>query len=660
VNTAEARRSGRFWPVFLRFAHFEIGFCGLSRRGGGHVRSMTHEQVDDVPVLLAQLQRMGLPGLLDAHFPTHGNWQGLSLGWVVTVWLTHLLSQGDHCLAHVRPWAAQRLEILRHATGQPLQALDLTDDRLASVLNYLSDDARWQALEQALAQRLLRVYAPSSQQVRLDGTPAPSFRDVNPEGLFRKGYGHAGQPRPPLPQVKVFLATLDPLGLPLATLLFPGNQPDDPCYVPTITRVRRCLEQRGLLYVGDCKMGALATRAWLAAGGDQYLCPLSPPQLPAADLAQAVAVVWEAHEPLVPVYRSAASSPGHTVLSGPVDGDWLLAHLCSPAAADPAAADPAAADPAAADPAAADPSLPLAVAFERTVCLTAEVEGHPVTWQERRCFVCSLQQAQAELRKLQRRLTEAEAALAHLNPDAPHRRRYRTQAALEAAVAKILTRYDVADLLEVEYAATTGARAGRRPETLYRVQVRRHAAAWEQRLRLLGWRAYATNAPATLSVAQVVRVYRNQYLIERDFSRLKGRPLSLTPLYLQDEQRIVGLVRLLTLALRALCLLEDAVRQSLAALQESLTGLYPGQPGRRTDRPSAELLLAGFRGITLFLDETEPAAESPSGDRSPSLQPPRRVLSRFLPLHAHLLDLLHFPHTLYTALCVHPRDPPAK
>jgi transposase len=354
-----------------------------------------------------------------------------------------------------------------------------------------------------------------------------------------------------------------------------------------------------------------------------------------------VAVVWEAHEPLVPVYRAAASSPGHTTLSGPVDGDWLLAHLCSPAAADPA--------------------LPLAVAFERTVCLTAEVEGHPVTWQERRCFVCSLQQAQAELRKLQRRLTDAEAALAHLNPDAPHRRRYRTQAALEAAVAKILTRYDVADLLEVEYTATTGARAGRRPETLYRVQVRRHAAAWEQRLRLLGWRAYATNAPATpLSLAQVVRVYRNQYLIERDFSRLKGRPLSLTPLYLQDEQRIMGLVRLLTLALRALCLLEDAVRQSLAALQESLTGLYPGQPGRRTDRPSAELLLAGFRGITLFLDETEPGAESPSGDRSPSPQPPRRVLSRFLPLHAHLLDLLHFPHTLYTALCVHPRDPPAK
>ena len=45
------------------------------------------ERVDDIPLLLEQMQRMGLPTLLDAHFPIHGNWQGLSLGWVSTIWL---------------------------------------------------------------------------------------------------------------------------------------------------------------------------------------------------------------------------------------------------------------------------------------------------------------------------------------------------------------------------------------------------------------------------------------------------------------------------------------------------------------------------------------------------------------------------------------------
>jgi len=37
---------------------------------------MISERVDDIPVLLAQLERMGVQPLLDEHFPTHGNWVG--------------------------------------------------------------------------------------------------------------------------------------------------------------------------------------------------------------------------------------------------------------------------------------------------------------------------------------------------------------------------------------------------------------------------------------------------------------------------------------------------------------------------------------------------------------------------------------------------------
>jgi hypothetical protein len=48
------------------------------------------ERVDDIPLLLAQLERMGVQELLDQHFPTHGNWQGLSLGQVAIVWLSHI------------------------------------------------------------------------------------------------------------------------------------------------------------------------------------------------------------------------------------------------------------------------------------------------------------------------------------------------------------------------------------------------------------------------------------------------------------------------------------------------------------------------------------------------------------------------------------------
>src|SRR5258706_6085119 len=41
------------------------------------------ERVDDVPLLLARMERMGMPALLDAQFLTHDNRQGLSLGWTI-------------------------------------------------------------------------------------------------------------------------------------------------------------------------------------------------------------------------------------------------------------------------------------------------------------------------------------------------------------------------------------------------------------------------------------------------------------------------------------------------------------------------------------------------------------------------------------------------
>ena len=82
--------------------------------------TITHERVDDLPVLLAQLERMQVAPLLDAHFPTHGNWQGLSLGQVVSGWLTFILSEANHRLSHVEPWAAERLTTLSAGVAQPV------------------------------------------------------------------------------------------------------------------------------------------------------------------------------------------------------------------------------------------------------------------------------------------------------------------------------------------------------------------------------------------------------------------------------------------------------------------------------------------------------------------------------------------------------------
>jgi len=124
---------------------------------------------------------------------------------------------------------------------------------------------------------------------------------VSEAGLFQ--FGHSKDHRPDLPQVKVNLAVLDPLGLPLSTTVVSGEQTDDPLYVPEIGKVQRTLGQSGMTYVGDCKMAALSTRAYLVASGDHYLCPLSSRQLPAQQLDRVLEPVWAGGQPLTPVYR---------------------------------------------------------------------------------------------------------------------------------------------------------------------------------------------------------------------------------------------------------------------------------------------------------------------------------------------------------------------
>lgn len=135
-------------------------------------------------------------------------------------------------------------------------------------------------------------------------------------------------------------------------------------------------------------------------------------------------------------------------------------------------------------------------------------------------------------------------------------------------------------------------------ETRVRVSAVAAEAAITKAARRLGWRVYATNhRAAELSLEQAVAAYRAQYVIEQGFGRLKGHALSLTPLSLQFEQRIIGLICLLTIALRVLVLIQYVVRRNLAKEQGTVKGIYPGQPGRQTKRPTSEMMLRAFQSV---------------------------------------------------------------
>src|SRR5437868_1250648 len=260
------------------------------------------EVVADLPVLWATFRRLDLPAALDRHFPAPRHWKGpLTPGEVLAVWLLFIVSRGDHCLNHVGSWAADHRGTLAALLGKPVRPTDLHDDRLADWLTRLGTGHAFGALECDLGRQTVRVYQLPTDLVRIDTTTANSYADVlSDRGLLQ--FGHS-KDDPDRPQLKIAAAVLDPLGLPLATAVVPGNCADDPLYIPAIRAVRQALGVGGRTYVGDCKMAALATRAFVAAGGDFYLCPLAETQLSRAERHALLRPVWEGTQALEPVWR---------------------------------------------------------------------------------------------------------------------------------------------------------------------------------------------------------------------------------------------------------------------------------------------------------------------------------------------------------------------
>jgi hypothetical protein len=125
----------------------------------------------------------------------------------------------------------------------------------------------------------------------------------------------------------------------------------------------------GRTYVGDCKMAALDTRAFVASGGDFYLCPLSEVQLSRVQRGELLQSLWDGTVVLEQVRRVAAE--------GQVDE--LVAE-----------------------------------GFSVEVELSALVGEKKFGWRERRWLVRSEAYTQAQEAGLERRLAKAMTALHEL------------------------------------------------------------------------------------------------------------------------------------------------------------------------------------------------------------------------------------------------------
>lgn len=564
--------------------------------------TLYNERVDDIPVIIGLANRLQLAAVLDRHLGTHGLQQGLSNGWLAVGWLSYILSQADHRKSAVRNWANALPHTLGQLLGQPIRDVEFSDDRLGGVLRRLSDDEAWVAIEQDLWAASLAVYEFELAGVRLDSTTSLGYHHVTEESVMQ--FGHSKDHRPDLPQLKLMAAAAEPSGYLIASDVVSGARADDRLYTPLIQRVQSIVGRSGLLYTGDCKMAALATRAEIVAHQDYYLMPL-----PLTGETKAQFQTW---------------------VNAVVDGEQTATLLW-------------------------DEDRLLGAGYEFSRPLQAMVKGQAVAWMERVQIVRSRSLAEQQQATLEKRLTAASEDLLALTP-APGRgkRQIRDETVLAEAIANVVARHNVADLLAVTWVReeTTkthyigrgrgGPDRRQRDEVQVRYRitgVKRQEEVIADRRRRLGWRVQVTNMPVErLSLPRAVVHYRGGWSLERDFHLVKDLPLGLSPLFVWEDDQIIGLTRLLTLALRLLTLIETQVRHGLGAAQEVVAGLYESRANRTTDRPTGTRILGAFARAQITLTQVQL-----DGTAYTHLTP-------LTALHEQLLRHLRLPASIYTKL----------
>lgn len=556
--------------------------------------TITNEQINSLPLLLGIIDQMGIRQTIDAHLTPHGAWQGMSVGTVISLWLAQMLIEHDHRLVLLRDWAAERQQTIETLLGDPLRATDWTDDRLASVLTMIGDPALQATLDRAMLQDWITLYHLPVTTMRLDSTSVSVYHDaVAPDSLLQ--CGHSKDHRPDLRQFKAMLASLDPYGLPIAVQPVAGNRADDGLYIPAYDAAIRAVGQTDVLVVGDSKMGALATRGHIVAGGSTYLCAYRPPSA-TVELASWVEQALDREAQWQQID----------------DLDATTGELISIAVVD---------------------------AWTRPQAWTNPTTGAGVAWEERVLVVRSAQQ-QAGLRE------RREATLARLTrdlealrlPPTRGRKRYRTATELQTVVATQVAAAKLTGIVDVTVAEETLAQGGSR-WTVATIAVDR--AAWAALVARLGWHVYVSNTtPAQYDARMLVRHYRQQPIQERGFARLKTRNLQIRPVYLRDETRIAGLLWLLTLALRVLVLTEQRLRSALRERDEALAGLNPAGRQQTTTRPTTERVIAVFSNITLTVLD------------GPDIS--LRHVTPLTPPQQHILRLLELPSDLYERVAFSP------
>jgi hypothetical protein len=207
---------------------------------------------------------------------------------------------------------------------------------------------------------------------------------------------------------------------------------------------------------------------------------------------------------------------------------------------------------------------------------------HPDPLAVRVAWIHSNQEAREVAAARERALTKAETELGRVQRGLGGRY-YPTRAQVDKRVAQI-----IGSNLERLLTVTTGTRQGK-PALAWT----RNQAAIDQAAATDGIYALATNSPDLTAAADILKVYKDQQIVERRHRDAK-QTLKVRPIFLHNDDRIHALISIVGLALLIYGLIESQTRARLN--DTHLPGLLPEG---RAAIPTTRSILTAFQGLGL-------------------------------------------------------------
>jgi hypothetical protein len=188
----------------------------------------------------------------------------------------------------------------------------------------------------------------------------------------------------------------------------------------------------------------------------------------------------------------------------------------------------------------------------------------------------------------ERALLKAEDALGRMH-NGLGGRYYKTREQVERRIGQILG-VNIVGLIDV----TVTTRAGKLTATWQRNHDAIATAASFD-----GIYALATNLPGRITAGTVLRLYKDQQIVERRHRDMK-QTLKVRPIFLHNDDRVYALLSIVGISLLIFGLIEAQTRAALGPDQQ-LPGLLPEG---RAARPTGRNILAAFQGLGLTYTHT--------------------------------------------------------